>query len=116
MKQHIEKMKNWVKEHKKAVILTTSGVAAGVAAIVFRNNYHVLSKHHDWIAISKDAEPIAIPEAVKSIGKPGMAWENSEHIVFDIGEVPLSKLGEAGEVFAKGFKDEDVYVLVTYDK
>lgn len=121
MKQHIENAKQWVKKHKKAVILTTGGVVAGIGALVFRNNFRIVSKNHDVISAAKDSEYMAVctssEAGLKLIDHFSTGWENSEHLNIDLVDVPLKELGEVGEVLAKEVNgDNNVEVLVTYIK
>jgi len=120
MNERVENLKNWAKKHKKAIILTASGAAAGIGALVFRNHYYVVSRKHDMCTLAKDSVPMIgegeLKSAMRNIGDLGIAWENSERINIELNGVPLSKLGETGEVLAKAVKDEDVGLLISYNK
>jgi len=120
MNERIENLKNWAKKHKKAILLTMSGAAAGVGVLVFRNHYYVVSRKHDMCTLAKDSVPMIgegeLKSAMRNIGDLGIAWENSERINIELNGVPLSKLGETGEVLAKAVKDEDVGLLISYNK
>ena len=120
MNERMENLKSWAKKHRKAVLLTMSGAAAGVGVLVFRNHYYVVSRKHDMWTLAKDSVPMLGEEELKSamrnIGDLGIAWENSEHINIELNGVPLSKLGETGEALAKAVKGEDVGLLITYDR
>jgi len=120
MKQYIENAKNWVKKHKKAVILTASGIAAGAGILAIRNNYYVVSRKYDMVTLAKDSTPIVgagdLSDKMKHIGDLGLAWENSERMNIELSNVALAKMGEVGETLARECKDEDVAILVTYVK
>ena len=120
MNERIENLKNWAKKHKKAIVLAMSGAAAGVSVLVFRNHYYVVPRDHDMYTLAKDSVPLIgegeLKSAMRNIGDLGIAWENSERINIELNSVPLSKLGEAGEALAKAVKDDDVGLLVSYNK
>lgn len=117
----ITKIKNWVKKHKKGIILAAGGATAAVIGVkVFRDHYHIVSKKNDMFTFAKDSVIYdGIPDAFKQIGNVDVIWENAKHLNTSIDNVPLDKLGEAGKAIQESYdvsNVESVGILLTVPK
>lgn len=114
----IEKIKNWLRKHKKGVILAAGGAAATALGIkVFRDNYYIVPTKSDMLTIAKDSvEYVRIPEAIKQIGDADIIWSNAENFNASIANVPWDKLGEAGKALKDSYNVpnvESVGIIIT---
>ena len=117
----IKEIKNWMRNHKKAVFLTTGGLmAATVGVLVFRDRYYIVPTKRDMFTISKHSVmDVNVPEELKKLGNVEIVWENPERFNLSIGNVPWDKLGETGETICKNYEvspDDTVGILVTVMK
>ena len=117
----IAKIKDWVKKHKKGIILVAGSATAAVIGVkVFRDHYYIVPTKNDMFTIAKDSVmKNGIPEAVKQIGDVDLIWENTEHLGMSIDMVPLDKLGEVGKAITDSYDVsgvESIGILVAVPK
>jgi len=117
----IDRIKNWVKKHKKGVLLAAGGAAAATVGVkVFRDHYYIVPTKSDMFTIAKDSTmECGIPEAMKQLGDVDLIWENAEHFNTSISNVPWDKLGEAGRALQESYDISNVKsvgIMITVPK
>ena len=108
----IEKIKNWVKKHKKGVILAAGGAAAAtVGVIIFNNNFRIVPTDFDRISMAGDSVCYGNgsdwPETLTKFGVVEEIWKNKHGCNIMMSDVPCDKLNEACKAFHDFYEIHD---------